>query len=301
MNTAKASSPGHITGLFQICNDTSNPLNKGSKGAGISLRRGVETRVTIEEKPQNSIEIQFNGHKTKSANVSFFLANQLLKKFSDPVRLIIDHNFDIPIGAGFGSSGAGALSLALALNKVLDLGLSKLEAAQEAHIAEICCGTGLGTVIAEYFGGLELRSEPGGPGIGIVHQIPVQEDYVVVVLNFKSLSTRKLLASTSLRKIINSAASKYVKILRRDSTLQNFLKFSRKFAEETGLITGRIRDALCETDKEGFVCSMPMFGNGVFSVISPERVPMMLEMLKKYEPSAKIFTSQIDFDGAKLH
>lgn len=301
METAEASSPAHITGLFQICNDTPHSLNKGSKGAGISLERGVETRVYVEENFKNSIEISFNGHKTKNANVSVFMANQFLKKISDPKALKIYHTFEIPIGAGFGSSGAGALSLALALNRVLDLGLSKLAAAQEAHIAEICCGTGLGTVIAEFSGGLELRSKPGGPGIGVIHQIPIQDDYVVVCLNFSSLPTKKLLANTALREIINSAAPKYIRRLRKESTLQNFLKFSREFAEQTGLISGRIRKILCEADKEGFVCSIPMFGNGVFSIISPERVPILVKILQRYGPSAQIFTSKIDFEGAKLH
>lgn len=301
METAEASSPAHITGFFQICNKTPNSLSKGSKGAGISFKRGVKTRVYVEERSKNSIEIRFNGHKTQNAHVSRYLADQFLKKYPDPLSVKIDHTFDIPIGAGLGSSGAGALSLAYALNKVLDLGLSKIEAAQEAHIAEICCGTGLGTVIAEYFGGLELRSKPGAPGIGIIHPIPIQEDYVVICLNLNSLPTRNFLVDVSLRNIINNIAPKYIKRLAEESTLNNFLTFSREFAEQTGLINGRIRKILNITDKKNFVCSMPMFGNGIFSIISPERASTLLEILQKYGSSDQIILSKIDFEGAKLY
>ena len=68
-------------------------------------------------------------------------------------EIIVEHHVEVPLGAGFGTSGAAALSLALALNEALSLGLSKIEAAQLAHVAEVECKTGLGTVIAETFGG----------------------------------------------------------------------------------------------------------------------------------------------------
>jgi len=84
-------------------------------------------------------------------------------------EIIIKHSINVPIGAGFGTSGAAALSLALALNEVFDLGMSKIEAAQLAHIAEVECKTGLGTVAAETFGGLEIRVKPGWNRKGKAH------------------------------------------------------------------------------------------------------------------------------------
>lgn len=300
METAEASSPAHITGFFQICNKTPNLLSKGSKGAGISLKRGVKTRVHVEKSLKNSIEIRFNGKNTQDAQVSNFITEKFLKKYSNPLSVKINHTFDIPIGVGLGSSGAGALSLAFALNEVLDLDLSKIEAAQEAHVAEICCRTGLGTVIAEYFGGLELRLKPGAPGIGVIQQIPVQEDYVVVCLSLDSIQTRKSLADESLRNIINNSAPEYIKKLAEESTLDNFLAFSREFAEQTGLFNNRIRKILSVADEKDFVCSMPMFGNGIFSVISPDRVSALLKIFHKFGSSDQIIVSKIDFEGAML-
>jgi mevalonate kinase len=56
-------------------------------------------------------------------------------------EVTVDHHLEVPIGAGFGTSGAAALSLALALNNIFGLGMSKAEAAQIAHVAEIKCKT----------------------------------------------------------------------------------------------------------------------------------------------------------------
>ena len=47
MKEFKAFSPAHITGFFEICDNNKEPLLKGSRGAGISLKKGVTTKVKI--------------------------------------------------------------------------------------------------------------------------------------------------------------------------------------------------------------------------------------------------------------
>ena len=84
--------------------------------------------------------------------MKFLIVNKLNKK----IAIIIKHTFDLPIGAGYGSSGAGALGIALGLNKILDLGLEDLEAAKYAHIAEVENHTGLGTAGGQFIGGFTL-------------------------------------------------------------------------------------------------------------------------------------------------
>lgn len=300
METAEAFAPAHITGFFQICNHTADLLHKGSKGAGVSIECGVRTKVSITKESEESLEIRINGRKTSHAQVSEILAKDLLSRYTARVAVRINHTSSVPIGAGFGSSGAGALSLALALNKALNLNLDRIEAAQTAHKAEIYCNTGLGTVIAETFGGLELRVEPGAPGIGKIQQIPVTEDYVVACFSFGRLSTKKALTNSTLSRRINNSTQKLVDGLAEEPTLQNFLIFSREFAEQTGLITGRLRKLLRETDKEGFVCSIPIFGDGVFSIVKLESLPTLIETFQEYGPAAQIFVSKIDFKGARL-
>ena len=300
METAEAFAPAHITGFFQICSKSVDSLRRGSRGAGVSMVSGVRTKVSVKKNSGKALEIRVDGRKTAHAHVSEVLVKDFLSRSTKSVTIRVNHALNMPIGAGFGTSGAGVLSLALALNEALSLGLSKIEAAQAAHNAEILCNTGLGTVIAETLGGLELRTEPGAPGIGEVQQIPVAEDSVIACLNFGKLSTKKALTDRSLCRRINSSAQKLVNRLAEEPTLHNFLTFSREFAEQTGLITGRLRKVICETDDKDFICSIPMFGDGIFSIVEPERLSTLLEPYQKHDLTAQIFVSKIDFKGARL-
>jgi pantoate kinase len=206
----------------------------------------------------------------------------------------------MPIGAGFGTSGAAALSLALALNKTFELGMTKTEAAKIAHTAEVECKTGLGTVIAEAFGGIEVRTKPGAPGIGEVRHIPAEKDIVVVCLSFGPLSTKKFLSDWAVRKRINKFGGKLLDGLVEEPSVANFMKFSRQFAEHVGLISDKLRNILKAADEAGFVCSMPMFGESIFTVIEKDSLPELLKIFEKHGLGGKTIVSGIDFEGARL-
>ena len=152
MKETKAFSPGHITGIFQICDQVPNLLQKGSRGAGVSINKGVKTKVIVKPSTKSSFKIRINKIQVKTAKVSEHVLNSFLSRVKGNHEIFVDHDISIPIGSGFGTSGAGALSLAIALNEALSLDLPQIEVAQIAHIAEVKCKTGLGTVIAEKFG-----------------------------------------------------------------------------------------------------------------------------------------------------
>lgn len=302
MKEAKAFSPCHITGFFQIFDQSTNSLYAGSRGAGVSLSQGVETRVSVRKSLKSSFEIRVNGYSSASAKVSEHTLNLFLSHFKKmrKFEIIIKHSINVPIGAGFGTSGAAALSLALALNEVFNLGMSKIEAAQLAHIAEVECKTGLGTVAAETFGGLEIRVKPGAPGIGKVKRIPISKDYVVACLNFGALSTRKALTNEKIRKQINEFGGKLVDNLIEEPSIINFLKFSRQFTEHVGLITDRIRKVLDATEAASISCSMPMFGESVFTLIERKSLEEVLKIFRNYSSDQHIVVSNIDFQGARV-
>lgn len=301
MKEFTAFSPGHITGLFQICDEAKDPLLKGSRGAGVSITRGVVTKVHIERAPKTSFEIRINGNGVESANVSECVINTLLPVARGNHRIMVDHNINVPIGSGFGSSGAGALSLALALNEAFRLGLSRVEAAQVAHIAEVRCKTGLGTVIAETFGGLEIREKPGAPGIGEIKQIPIDDDYVVACLKFGPMSTKEALTDERLRQQINNLGGKLVDELIARPKPANFMNFSRSFAEGVGLISERTRKVLEEADSRGLACSMTMFGECLFSLVRRDTVKELLEIFHRHALSEdNMIVAEIDHEGARL-
>src|SRR4030066_1932097 len=130
MGQATAYAPGHLTGLFQICDQHRDPLHKGARGSGVSIDLGVYTRVTAVKATKTSWRISINGYETPGA----FVSENVLKKFESKLnsydKLTVEHFVETPMIAGFGSSGGGALSLALALNEVCDVGMSRIEASQ---------------------------------------------------------------------------------------------------------------------------------------------------------------------------
>lgn len=302
MKEARAFSPCHITGFFQIFDQPANSLYAGSRGAGISLSRGVETLVKVKKALKSSLQVRINGFASNSAEVSKHVVNAFLSRFKEMenFEIIVEHHTEVPIGAGFGTSGAAALSLALALNNVFGLGMSKIEAAQLAHIAEVECKTGLGTVIAETFGGVEIRVKPGAPGIGEIKHVPVPKDHVMACVTFGSLSTKKFLTEEEIHKRVNEFGGKLVDKLMEEPSVINFLKFSRQFAEHVGLITKKVRRVLNAADDAHFVCSMPMFGESVFTLIEQEFLEELLKIFRKYGSDGRIIVSEIDFKGARL-
>jgi len=298
---ATAFSPAHITGFFQIFDGPRNPLLKGSRGAGVSLTKGVRTTVSVKKSARKIVEIKMNGKRTDTAEVSKSVADAFISLVGANCRLLVEHEVEVPIGCGLGSSGAGALSLALALNEVLGLSLSKVEAAQVAHVAEVKCRTGLGTVIAETFGGMEIRVKPGAPGIGEIKPIRVDDDYLVACLPFGPLSTRKALTDPRLHRTINKYGGKLVDEFVRKPHVSAFLEFSRSFAESTSLTTQRVKKVLTDADNEGFICSMAIFGETVFSLVRQNEVEKLLRIFRKHAQSQHgLITVEIDRVGARV-
>jgi pantoate kinase len=300
MKEAKAFSPCHITGFFQICDEHLDPLHVGSRGAGVSLERGVETTVKVTEAKSDSAQVTINNVRQEPAEVSKHVISNMLSKLRQRKHFSIDveHKVDVPVGAGFGTSGAAALSLALALNDALDLAMPTTEAAQVAHISDVQCKTGLGTVIAETYGGLEIRVEPGAPGIGKLEHLNAPRNMVVACLVFGPLSTRKSLADPKTRERINRFGGGLVERLVKEPEIANFLKLSRQFAENVGLMSERVRQVLEAADAAGFTCSMPMFGDSAFTLVEPESLDELITVFEQF-PQGSIVTSRIDFKGAR--
>ncbi len=301
LSEATAFSPAHITGFFQIFDQPKNPLFKGSRGAGVCLTKGAKTTVRVKKSAKKSVKIKVNGKRTEAAEVSRSVADAFLSLVGAKCQLVVEHEIDVPIGCGLGSSGAGALSLALTLNEALGLRLSKIEAAQIAHVAEVKHRTGLGTVIGETFGGIEIRVKPGAPGIGEVKPVTADGNYVVACLPFGPLSTKKALSDPKLRKLINRYGGKLVDELVTKPRVDEFMKLSRSFAESTSLTSERVRRTLADADGEGFVCSMAIFGETVFSVVRKDEAEDLLKIFRRHkQPQYDVISAQIDFKGARI-
>jgi pantoate kinase len=295
---AKAFSPGHITGFFEIPQGTSyfRFLHKGSKGAGFSIDRGIATTAYVYESPKTDYQIQINGVKSRNAEVSKWVIEEYLKLTDRPYFISISHDVKIPIGFGLGSSGAAAISLSYALNQALGIGLSRIQAAQIAHRAEIACNTGLGTVIAEFAGGFEMRTRAGAPGIGSVTKICTDKNYKAVVLCLAPILTKSFLMKHMNE--INGLGSIMLSKLLASRSVEDFLKLSRKFAETLSLTEGRCKAPIAALKAKGFESSVALFGQTVFTVVSQARVNEARDALREF--GGTLIVCNIDSTGARV-
>lgn len=292
---ATAFSPGHITGFFEIPKlQEQDALHRGSRGAGFSIDRGISTTVYVFEGRTGS-KILINGKtaKPKDAEVSQWVIDYYLKDKEFFVRA--EHEIDIPVGFGLGSSGAAALSLSYAMNEALGSRLSMEEAAQVAHEAEIACRTGLGTVIAEFAGGFEMRTRAGAPGIGAVERMP-SDGHKAVILCIAPISTKAFL--TNRMDMINGLGGKMLASLAETKSVDDFLKMSYQFAETLGLTEGRCRAPVRALREAGFDCSVALFGETVFTMVSEERAEEAARVLRGF--AGTLLVCDIDGRGARL-
>jgi pantoate kinase len=294
-----AFSPGHITGFFEKPKDKKNQntdlLFYGSKGAGFSFKKGVTTSVELYQSKNKWYQIYINNLLTNNAEVSEWVAQYYIDKFDFTYYIKINHFIDIPIGYGLGTSGAAALSLSYALNKALDIKFLKEQAAQIAHIAEIECNTGLGTVISEFYGGLEIRTSFGAPGIGKVTKIEL-DNYKAIILCISPLSTKKILSNYSNN--ANILGKKMVERLLLSKDVNSFLRMSYEFADFLGLTKGLCAKPIEELNNCGIDCSIGMFGETIFTLVPPNEISTVTSVLKKFRGT--LIVSDIDNRGAVI-
>lgn len=299
MDYAQAFSPGHVTGLFSIHEDE-DPLRNGSLGAGFCLALGVTTKAAYD--PGREDHFFINGDAFSEAPVSKAVIRLFYRKIGEKRTrfFTVRHDTILPVGCGFGTSGAGALSLSLALNALHGDPLSFLEAASVAHLAELECKTGLGTVIGETFGGFEIRQSPGAPGTGRVQNFFYPKDLRAVFLVFGSLSTSSMLKNAALREKINRAGGMLRQELQKNPSFDQFLKLSRDFSLQTGLMSPQLRGIQESLGHTGFVCPMLMFGEGLYTLVPESDLNRAVNAFQALQGRGNVFTTALDPEGGRV-
>ena len=280
MKRVTAFSPGHVTGLFYMKDLQPDPLYCGSLGAGFSIKKGTSTTVGKSKTSKDHV-ITINSVK-QEAPVSRKIVELFFEKTEIvPEYLKIEHTIETPQGSGFGSSGSGALSLVFALNRLYGDPLSALQSSQVAHCAEVICKTGLGTVMGETLGGIKILIKPGAPGIGATISIPYPEGLYAMFVVFGPLSTKEALSNPLLREKITSSGRKYHSLIKKEPGFENFIKYSREFAESTGMIPQSVRTIIDGFDKHNINSTMLMFGEGTFSIVPKNDIDRIKKIAEK--------------------
>ena len=306
MNKVIAFSPGHVTGLFYMKDLAEDPLYRGSLGSGFSLKKGAFTNVSFNDNITETV-VSINGNRNTEAPVSRKVV-ELFYEWADlPYRPVeIKHYIETPQGAGFGSSGSGALSLVYALNRLYNDPLSAIKISQIAHVAEVLCRTGLGTVMGETLGGFKVLVEPGAPGIGKTISVKYPKGIYAAFIVFGPYSTSKALSDPEIRACVMKSGEKYHSLIKETPEFSSFMKYSRAFAESTGIIPESVRMLLDELDRKGIKSSMLMFGEGTFSIIDKDELGKMekiyKEIIRKIDSDVKpqLFFSNIAKGGVRI-
>src|SRR2546427_1755569 len=265
-----AFSPCNITGFFRIHDLPWNPLRVGSTGAGCALDTGVTTRVTLRKTQTPGMVSTFNGQPLAREAVSNNVARRYVELDGRSWYAEISHESNLPPGCGYGTSGSGALSLSLALNEAMGLSLSMSQAAPIAHVCEVECKTGLGTVASVFSGGFTARTAPGAPEIGEVRKLNLPLSSRIVSAGFGPISTKTVLGDAQLKKAINTCGRALEEKFLRDDSQYNFMTLSRKLSNCIGLMSFRLRRVMNVLDLSGFACSMMMLGEMLFCLAPRE-------------------------------
>jgi pantoate kinase len=306
--TVQAFAPAAISSFFEI-HDTENdkPIvdfeRMGSIGGGFGLQKGVFTELTIEETKIPGINVSINGKVAPEARTTKMVIGALLGHLQKSYVVIVNHKIEVPIGTGFGTSAGGALTAGLALKEALNLPLTYNQIGKIAHVAEIECQTGLGTVSSlTSTGGCVLVVEPGAPGICRIDRIPITSDYMVVAGFFQSATLNKtVLSDPQKKKTINRYGKQTLEKILADPSLENFLEQCWIFSEKGGFATQNIRQLVKLAKQAGAVgAAQNMIGEAVHAIVHQENADQVAEAFKQVLPSERVLVSKIDFQGARL-
>ncbi|MDR1993202.1 MAG: hypothetical protein LBQ98_06900 [Nitrososphaerota archaeon] len=306
---AKAFAPGAISSFFEILNTYPNgtPITDlhhiGARGGGFGLQCGVHTKVTLEDASENKVQIILNNQPTLEAKVTNTMVQMLLEKVSKKYAVLVEHQIDVPIGLGFGTSAGGALTTGMALSQALNLPLSFNQIGRLAHLVELQLQTGLGTVSSLTFsGGLVLVTEPGAPGICKLDRIPIDPNYVLVVGYYPLLiSKASVLASSQRKHQINVYGQRTLEAILAEPCLENFLEQCWAFSQDAGFATEGVCELIRVAKRAGAVgAAQNMLGEAVHAVVPLENVLSVVAGFRQTLSSNNVVVSRIDFEGVRL-
>jgi len=304
---ARAFSPAGISSFFEICDRDErgrlieDPLRIGAHGGGFVISKGVTAKVEVKKAEVNRISIFINGKLAPEAKTSGAVVKKILSIAGGAYEVRVEHDVQVPVGAGYGASGAGALAVGLALNQALALRLTYNEVGRIAHVAEVECKTGLGTVAPLMLGGAVVTVKSGGPGFCLIDRIPLKPNYRIVSGCFGPIAKKSVLASPRVRGRVNRFGRRTLDQILEDPSIENFMASCRKFAAEVGLMSSRVRRLIDAMEKAGAVgATQNMVGEAAHALVEEERVESVVNAVGRLILSEKIYVAKIDLAGARL-
>lgn len=304
MKEARAFCPSGISSFFQPVTLGAPPTSFasacriGARGGGFILSKGVHTRARAKPNDEVMVHVTINGVAAPEARVTREVCSMLLDRVDTRYAIIIDHRIEVPIGSGFGTSAAGAVSTGLALAKAIGLHLTLNQIGQLAHVAEIRCATGLGTVSGVLRGGAILILEAGAPGFDYVDWLPLDPSYRIVAASFAPIPKDNILFSKSLLTVVNGEAEKVMRQIQQEPDPALFLKLCYHFAQKAGFMTPRVRACIEAALAAGALgASQNQIGEAFHALVERSKVDTVVSALEPLLKPRPVVVSQISRGG----
>jgi pantoate kinase len=253
-DTVVAFCPGHVSGYFKKVAGSTR-LTTGSMGAGIVITQGVTATARLADTASVIILHRAADGTTTTISQESPPLMSIMDRLEVTASIVTECH--LPIGAGFGLSAAALLATATALNRLFPLGLTPWDIARHAHEIEVEQRTGLGDVSAAQGGGRVIRH---GPGIDARIERIFDLPEPLYSVSFGPMHTPEVLGSPALMERVSSAFPSASPRNARD-----FFSLSRQFAEQSGLMTDRVKKVFAACDREQVPAGMTMLGDGVFA------------------------------------
>jgi len=270
--------PSHITGFF-VPFFSEDLLKTGSTGAGVSLSSGLETKIRVME-GGDAIDVYLNGIKgTKnSAPVSLNCINLIKERYPEYFTnksILIEHESDVPVESGFGASASAALGICFSIKDLIRISIE--ECIRIAHETEVKNLSGLGDVVAEVKGGVEIRKTPGVDGI--IENIPAN-GLKVIGVNFGKKKTESVLKDPEKMKIIEKCGTKLLNKLICEPNVERLMQCSKTFTYKTDIMSKQVLDLVEDlSEVNSYDASGIMIGEGIFTFINEKDENKVLDKL----------------------
>jgi len=306
MTSASAFCPAGISSFFRAETPIKPPYTLenacrvGAKGGGFVLAKGIHTALDFSPAKTDAIEVHINGRLAPEAKVTVEVCNLLLSQVEGCYNIVVKHEVEVPIGAGYGASAAGAVSTAMALCKAAGLNLTLNQMAQYAHLTELRCATGLGTVSGVVRGGAILILEAGAPGCDRVDWLPLEPSHRIISASFAPIPKEDIIFSPTTLEAVNREAQTVIARILSNPNPVLFMELCNQFARKAGFLSQRLSKVLAKVlDAGALGATQNMIGDAFHALVYRENVDTVVEAIAQDFAPDSIIVSEIFYGGPR--
>jgi len=279
-NKVSVKVPHRISGFFEIVDEVNgktiiDPVKIGSRGAGFNLNSfGITTIKRVSSENNNRIFI--NGEElNEKAETTNFIINYFKNLINNPINVEVHHNFDLPVGCGYGASGVGALGTIFGLSMLFKNDMADLEKIKIAHISEVINRTGLGTVCGQVRGGLCLLKEPGFPCSSESIRIP--KKIRIICGSFGMIHTKSILTNPVISNEIKKEGRIALQNLLQNPNIKQFANCSIQFVKNTKITNflklNHVETLMSDLNRLKIIgASMNQLGRSVYAICNNKQL-----------------------------